>query len=101
MTPQTCSWHRRRFSQPVQPWLETRETRKQQHGLDGTIRGREAAGLDAAGAAIGRYCPHGIGCRRLAAYASSVDVAGDDLRHARLAHNLRRDLLSAEDARTS
>jgi hypothetical protein len=26
---------------------------KQQHGLDGTIRGREAAGLDAAGAAIG------------------------------------------------
>src|SRR4030081_1341470 len=27
---------------------------KQQHGLDGTIRGREAAGLDAAGAAIGR-----------------------------------------------
>ena len=27
--------------------------KKQQHGLDGTIRGREAAGLDAAGAAIG------------------------------------------------
>jgi hypothetical protein len=29
------------------------EQKKQQHGLDGTIRGREAAGLDAAGAAIG------------------------------------------------
>ncbi len=27
--------------------------KKQQHGLDGTMRGREAAGLDAAGAAIG------------------------------------------------
>lgn len=27
--------------------------KKQQYGLDGTIRGREAAGLDAAGAAIG------------------------------------------------
>jgi hypothetical protein len=27
--------------------------KKQQHGFDGTIRGREAAGLDAVGAAIG------------------------------------------------
>jgi hypothetical protein len=35
----------------------------------------------------------------MAAYASSIDVAGDDLRNARLAHNLRRDLASAEDAR--
>jgi len=31
----------------------TRKQKKQQHGLDRTIRGREAAGLDAAGAAIG------------------------------------------------
>jgi hypothetical protein len=46
-----------------------------------------------------KYWSHCICCRRMAAYASSIDVAGDDLRHARLAHNLRRDLVSAEDAR--
>ena len=34
----------------------------------------------------------------MTAYASSIYVAGDDLRHTRLAHKLRRDLVSAEDA---
>jgi hypothetical protein len=35
----------------------TRNKQKQQPGLDGTIRGREAAGLDGAGAAIGIMGP--------------------------------------------
>ena len=60
--------------------------KKQQHGLDGTIRGREAAGLDAAGAAIGS-----IGLIALA-------VAVWRLMPLLLAHDLRRDLASAEDA---
>jgi hypothetical protein len=46
-----------------------------------------------------KYWSHCICGRRRAAYASSIDLSGDDLRHARLAHNLRRDLVSAEDAR--
>src|ERR1700736_6579054 len=46
-----------------------------------------------------KYWSHCICCRRMAAYVSSIDVAGDDLRHARLAHNLRRVLVSVEDAR--
>jgi uncharacterized protein DUF3147 len=46
-----------------------------------------------------KYWSHGICCRRMAAYACSIDMAGDDLRHARLAHNLRRDLVSVKDAR--
>ena len=46
-----------------------------------------------------KYCSHCICCRRMAAYVSSMDVAGDDLRHARLAHNLCRVLVSVEDAR--
>jgi hypothetical protein len=33
------------------------------------------------------------------ALVSSIDLAGDDLRNARLAHNLRRDLVFAEDVR--
>jgi hypothetical protein len=42
------------ISQPVRPQIEKHEKQKKlQHGLDGTIRGREAAGLDAAGAPIG------------------------------------------------
>ena len=43
-----------------------------------------------------KYWSHCICCRHTAAYASSIDVAGDDLCHARLAHNLRRDLVSAK-----
>jgi hypothetical protein len=79
--------------------VEEHKSKKKQHGLDGTTRGREADGLDAAGAAIGSIWSHCICGRCRAAYASSVDFAGDDLRHARLAHNLGCDLVSAEDAR--
>jgi hypothetical protein len=37
-----------------------------------------------------KYWSHWICCRRMTAYASSIYVAGDDLRHTRLAHKLRR-----------
>ena len=46
-----------------------------------------------------KYWSHCICGRCRAAYASSVELAGDDLRHAHLAHNLGCDLVSAEDAR--
>src|ERR1700731_3406973 len=36
-----------------------------------------------------KYGSHCFCCRRMAAYASSIDVASDELRYARLAHNLR------------
>jgi hypothetical protein len=72
--------------------------KKQQRGSDGTIPGREATGLDAAGAAIGSIGLIALCCRRMAAYASSIAVVGDHLRHARLADDLHRDLASAEDA---
>ncbi len=45
------------------------------------------------------YWSHCICGRCRAAYASSIDLAGDDLRHARLAHKLGCDLVCAEDAR--
>jgi hypothetical protein len=83
---------------PASATLIEKHEKKNSNSLDGTVRGREAAGLDAAGAAIGSIgliallSPYG-------AYASSIDVAGHDLRYARLAHNLRRDLVSTEDAR--
>jgi hypothetical protein len=38
---------------PASATLVENTRKKQQHGVDGTTRGREAAGLDAAGAAIG------------------------------------------------
>jgi hypothetical protein len=83
---------------PASATLIEKHEKKNSNSLDGTVRGREAAGLDAAGAAIGSIgliaslSPYG-------AYASSIDVAGDDLRYARLLITSVVIWLSTEDAR--
>jgi hypothetical protein len=93
-----CSWPFRRFSQPVRPQLKnTRKKNSDTAWTEQSVKGSRWPGRRWCGDR--KYWSHCMCCRRMAAYASSIAVAGDALRHARLAHNLRRDLVSAEDAR--